>query len=178
MSSDTDLIEVTRAVRANSTSVWLDCPHCMVESQHEASAYKGPNDSGVFVIAPIVTYGVVCGSCDGAFIFRPKAVDPVHSQQLVEFFQGLTFDPNGARDWPFTTEVEQLVTVAWLREFEDGTQQFMDADEEPPQVYSPRLTPDALERFCEANIEAYRAFHDSHEAALDRRESVPMIPFW
>lgn len=99
-------------------------------------------------------------------------------EQLLSHLAGLEFDPNGARDWPFTTEVEMLLTVAWLRVFDDGTQQFMDADQEPPQVYSPRLTPDALERFCEANIEAYRAFHDGHEAALDRRESVPMVPFW
>jgi hypothetical protein len=70
------------------------------------------------------------------------------------------------------------VTVAWLEEFEDGTQQFIDADQEPPHIYSPRLAPEALERFCETNIELYRTFHDAHEAALDRREPVPMTPFW
>ncbi|OKS58580.1 hypothetical protein PsaNZ65_02910 [Pseudomonas syringae pv. actinidiae] len=96
----------------------------------------------------------------------------------MKFFKSLTFDPNGARDWPFTTEVETLVTVAWLEEFEDGTQQFIDADQEPPHIYSPRLDPEALERFCETYIELYRTFHDVHEAALDRREPVPMTPFW
>jgi hypothetical protein len=98
--------------------------------------------------------------------------------KAIRFFESLTFDPNGARDWPFTTEVETLVTVAWLEEFEDGTQQFIDADQEPPHIYSPRLAPEALERFCETNIELYRTFHDAHEAALDRREPVPMTPFW
>lgn len=98
--------------------------------------------------------------------------------KAIGFFESLTFDPNGARDWPFTTEVETLVTVAWLQEFEDGTQQFIDADQEPPHIYSPRLDPEALERFCETNIELYRTFHDMHEAALDRRQSVPMTPFW
>ncbi|SOS30029.1 putative transmembrane protein (plasmid) [Pseudomonas cerasi] len=98
--------------------------------------------------------------------------------KAIKFFESLTFDPNGARDWPFTTEVETLVTVAWLEEFEDGTQQFIDADQEPPHIYSPRLDPEALERFCETNIEHYRTFHDAHEAALDRREPVPITPFW
>lgn len=99
-------------------------------------------------------------------------------QKAARFFESLTFDPNGSRDWQFTTEVETLVTVAWLEEFEDGTQQFIDADQEPPHIYSPRLAPDALERFCETNIELYRTFHDTHEAALDRRDPVPMTPFW
>lgn len=130
-----------------------------------------------------------CEACNAQFEVYPdgktELVSAPRSGPLTErglkaikFFESLTFDPNGARDRPFTTEVETLVTVAWLQEFEDGTQQFMDADQEPPQVYSPRLAPEALERFCEANIETYRAFHDKHEAALDRRESVPLTPFW
>jgi Zn finger protein HypA/HybF involved in hydrogenase expression len=105
---------------------------------------------------------------------RPTARTP---EQIMQYFQGLEFDPNGARDWPFTTEVEILLTVPVLRVFDDGTLQFMD-DDAVELVYSPRLDPEALERFCEANIETYRAFHDEHETALDRRESVPLTPFW
>ncbi|MBX8557041.1 hypothetical protein K5D56_21500 [Pseudomonas cichorii] len=95
-----------------------------------------------------------------------------------EFFQSLIFDPNGARDWPFITEVEVLLTVAWLHMFEDGTQQFIDENPEPAQIYSPRLAPEALELFCKVNIDKYRNFHSEHEAELDQRESVPMPPFW
>lgn len=241
--SESDLPEISKPVRRDTTSVLLVCPHCLEPDRHLASAWQQINSEGVFVVAQTVTYGVVCQSCQGAFYFRPKAAEqawpsgptmdvdcpncsrtvatqismvrdndlplrpedceacnaqfevypdgktelvsapssgPLTERGLkaIRFFESVTFDPNGARDWPFTTEVEQLVTVAWLHEFEDGTQQFMDADQKPPRVYSPRLTPDALERFCEANIKAYREFHDSHEAALDRRESVPMVSFW
>lgn len=241
--SDSDFPEISKPVRHDTTSVLLVCPHCLESDEYQASSWQQINTKGVFVIAPTVTYGVICQACQGAFHFRPKAskygwpsgsnmevecpncartmatqismvrdndlplrpedceacnaqfeVYPDGKTELVsaprsgppteralkaiKFFESVTFDPNSARDWPFTTEVEQLVTVAWLHEFDDGTQQFMDADQEPPQVYSPRMTPGALERFCEENIEAYRAFYDNNEAALDRRESVPMVPFW
>lgn len=130
-----------------------------------------------------------CEDCNAQFEVYPDGktvlVSVPASGQLsdralkaIKFFESLTFDPNGPRDWPFTTEVETLVTVAWLHEFEDGTLQFLDADQQPPHVYSPRLDPEALERFCETNIDAYRSFHDKHEVALDRRESVAMTPFW
>ncbi|NMY13744.1 hypothetical protein HBO38_36160 [Pseudomonas veronii] len=74
MSSDSDLMEVVSAIEPGSTSVWLECPHCSADAQHQASAYKGPSDSGVFVIAPTVTYGVTCDACGKAFYFRPKAL--------------------------------------------------------------------------------------------------------
>ncbi|WP_282366547.1 hypothetical protein [Pseudomonas sp. PS02290] len=93
-------------------------------------------------------------------------------------FQSLTFDPNGARDWPYTTEVEALLTVAWLHVFEDGTQQFIDEDQAPSQIYSPRLGPEELELFCKVNIDSYRNFHSEHEAELDHRKPVQMTPFW
>jgi hypothetical protein len=130
-----------------------------------------------------------CETCLSVFEVYPDgktvaismpATGPItpRGKELIGFFQSFTFDPDGARSWPFTTEVETLVTVAWLYEFEDGTCQFMDAHKEPPQAYSPRMTPEALELFCKVNIETYRAFHEANEDALDRREPVPMTPFW
>lgn len=130
-----------------------------------------------------------CEACNAQFEVYPNGktelVSAPHSGppterglKAIKFFESVTFDPHGARDWPFTTEVEALVTVALLHEFEDGSRQLVDADHEPPHFYSPRLDPEVLERFCERNIESYRSFHRKHEAALDRRESVPMTPFW
>lgn len=130
-----------------------------------------------------------CGGCGADFevfpdgktvaVSAPGIGDPVaQGRRGAELFQTLTFDPNGSRDWPYTTEVEALLTVAWLHVFEDGTQQFIDDDQEPSQIYSPRLSPEALELFCEVNIDSYRKFHSEHEAELDLRESVPMTPFW
>lgn len=241
--NESDLPEISKPVRHDTASVLLVCPHCLEPDRHQASAWQQINTEGVFVVAPTVTYGVVCQSCQGAFYFRPKAAEhawpsgsamdvecpncartvatqigvvrdddlPLRPEdceecnaqfevypdgktelvsaprsgppterglKAIKFFESVTFDPNGARDWPFTTEVEGLVTVAWLHEFEDGTQQFMDADQQPPHLYSPRLTPEALERFCEENIGAYEKFHSDHSAELDRRDSVYMKPFW
>ncbi|VVN26567.1 hypothetical protein PS623_04564 [Pseudomonas fluorescens] len=131
-----------------------------------------------------------CESCNAQFevysdgrtvlVSAPSQENPLTERSLkaLRFFESVTFDPNGTRDWPFTTEVESLLTIAWLIEFEDGSLQFMDSDQEPPQIYSPRLNQEALELFCKEQIEVYRAFHAKHEAALDRRESVPLKPFW
>lgn len=126
-----------------------------------------------------------CEECFADFDVYPDGstkMDPVQEKRHKgvdrSLLHSLEFDPNGARDWPFTTEVEMLLTVPWLRLFEDGTQQFLNSDEEPHLSYSPRLSPQDLESFCETNIEAYRSFHSAHEEALDRRERVPMTPFW
>lgn len=182
-------LPVTRKIESQATNkhVWpagetmdVACPNCagMVATQ-----------IGVVRDDDLPLRPEDCEGCNAQFEVYPDGktvlvsaphLGPLSERglQAIKFFESLTFDPNGARDWPFTTEVETLVTVAWLQEFEDGTQQFIDADQEQPHVYSPRLDPEALERFCEANIELYRSFHDKHEAELDRREPVAMTPFW
>lgn len=172
-------LEVIKAIRPGSNSVLLHCPHCHQPNRHQAASWPQVNVDGFFIIAPTTAYGVTCNDCNEAFCFKPKAaVEPWPEGNTMDEFETLTFDPNGARDWPYTTEVESLLTVPWLREFSDGTQQFMDDDQNPVYVYSPRLPPEELERFCETHIEFYRAFYAEHERALDRRERVPMAPFW
>ena len=42
----------------------------------------------------------------------------------------------------------------------------------------PRMTPDALERFCEENMDRYVAFHQKYERQLLRCERIPMEKFW
>ncbi|CAD0264264.1 hypothetical protein DENIT_20153 [Pseudomonas veronii] len=92
--------------------------------------------------------------------------------------QVIHFNPAGAEQAPFTTEVEILLGGVARLMFPDGTEQFVDGDDEPVHVYSPRLSPDALERFCEAHIERYQEFHSKHERQLIRCERVPMEKFW
>ncbi|WP_421556772.1 hypothetical protein [Pseudomonas kitaguniensis] len=92
--------------------------------------------------------------------------------------QVVHFNPAGDEQWPFTTEVEILLGGVARLIFPDGTEQFVDDDEEPVYVYSPRLLPEALERFCEANIENYQEFHTKHVRQLIRCERVPMEDFW
>lgn len=92
--------------------------------------------------------------------------------------QVIHFNPAGAEQAPFTTEVEILLGGVARLMFPDGTEQFVDDDEEPVHVYSPRLLPEALERFCEAHIERYQEFHTKHERQLIRCERVSMEKFW
>ena len=88
------------------------------------------------------------------------------------------FDPTGADEAPYTTEVEILLGGVCRVVFPDGTEQFMDDDDEPVHIYSPRLLPEALERFCEENIKHYMDFHDKHERQILRCERISMEQFW
>ena len=62
--------------------------------------------------------------------------------------------------------------------YPDGTLQFADQDCTPVAVYSPRLEEQALETFCEQNIEQYRAHHKKHKAAIQEYETPAIEPFW
>lgn len=90
----------------------------------------------------------------------------------------LVFDPEGSVNFPNKTEVEILLGGVPVAIFDDGTEQFMDDYEDPIYEYSPRLTPDELERFCEENMDKYVAFHHKHERQLLRCERIPMEKFW
>lgn len=92
--------------------------------------------------------------------------------------QVIYFNPAGADQAPFTTEVEILLGGMARLMFPDCTEQFVDDDDEPVHIYSPRLSPEALERFCKAHIERYQEFHRKHERQLIRCERVPMEKFW
>jgi len=88
------------------------------------------------------------------------------------------FDPDASETAPNTTAVEILLGGVGRLMFPDGTQQFVDNDEEPVLIYSPRLTPDELEQFCEQHLERYERFHQEHEEQLMDFERVAMEAFW
>lgn len=88
------------------------------------------------------------------------------------------FDPNASKNAPYTTAVEILLGGMGRLMFPDGTEQFVDDDAEPALIYSPRLLPDDLERFCEQNLDRYERFHQEHEEQLMNFERVEMEAFW
>lgn len=88
------------------------------------------------------------------------------------------FDPAGGASAPNTTAVEILLGGVGRLVFSDGTEQFVDDDTGPILIYSPRLKPEALERFCGENMANYERFRQDHEAQLENFERVPMDPFW
>jgi hypothetical protein len=92
--------------------------------------------------------------------------------------QTIHFDPDASKNAPSITAVEILLGGVGRLMFPDGTQQFVDDDVEPALIYSPRLPPEDLERFCEQNLARYERFHQEHEAQLMEFERVAMEAFW
>lgn len=92
--------------------------------------------------------------------------------------QVIYFEPTESEKFPFISEVEILLGGVGRLMFPDGTQQFIDDNEEPAYIFSPRLKECDLEIFCEINIERYRAFHNANSAKLLQYESVFMEKFW
>lgn len=88
------------------------------------------------------------------------------------------FDPNASKSAPNTTAVEILLGGVGRLMFPDGTEQFVDDDAEPALIYSPRLKPGDLERFCEQHLDHYERFHQAHEERLMNAERVAMQAFW
>lgn len=88
------------------------------------------------------------------------------------------FDPNASKTAPNTTAVEILLGGVGRLMFPDGTEQFVDDDAEPALIYSPRLKPGELERFCEQHLDHYERFHQAHEEQLMNDERVAMEAFW
>lgn len=85
---------------------------------------------------------------------------------------------SGVDETPFITKVEVLIGGVPRLLYPDGTQQFVDDEEEPVHVFSPRLKEDALETFCKENIERYREFHQANMVALLECDRVGMEKFW
>lgn len=89
------------------------------------------------------------------------------------------FEPDRARLFPAITEVEMLLGGIPRAIFPDGTLQFMDQDQCPVAVYSPRLVEDSLEEFCRNNMEHYLAYYAKYEKLIEAFEPAPPIePFW
>ncbi|WP_071547542.1 hypothetical protein [Pseudomonas aeruginosa] len=79
---------------------------------------------------------------------------------------------------PNLAEVESLLGGIGRSVFPDGTEQFQEKDGSTLHVFSPRLHPDDLERFCEENLGRYQAHHDAHADALNSYQIVPIDHFW
>jgi hypothetical protein len=88
------------------------------------------------------------------------------------------FRPDKAGEIPFTTEVELMLGGIGRAMYPDGTLQFVDQACTPVAVYSPRLEEQALEAFCEQNIEQYRAHHQKHKAEIQEDVTPAIDPFW
>ncbi|MBL1904903.1 hypothetical protein ELE61_30345, partial [Klebsiella pneumoniae] len=73
---------------------------------------------------------------------------------------------------PFITEVEMLIGGVPRLMYPDGTEQFADDESETVLIYSPRLTEQELEAFCESNIEHYRTFHEKNLKHILRGDRV------
>ncbi|KAA8698865.1 hypothetical protein [Pseudomonas cannabina] len=117
-------------------------------------------------------------SADGstALMLAPASQSMLRSCGLLN--KTLVFDPDGCKNAPYTTAVEILLGGVGRLMFPDGTEQFVDDDAEPALIYSPRLQPEALERFCAEHMERYERFHEEHEAQLAGFERVAMDAFW
>ncbi|PBP37507.1 hypothetical protein [Pseudomonas syringae] len=117
-------------------------------------------------------------SADGttALILAPAAHCTARGRELLN--TTIHFDPDASKNAPYTTAVEILLGGVGRLMFPDGTEQFVDDDAEPALIYSPRLQPDALERFCEEHMDRYERFHKEHEAQLAGFERIAMDAFW
>jgi len=88
------------------------------------------------------------------------------------------FCPDDIKGHPYSVEVEILLGGIPRAMFDDGTMQFLDQGTDPVMAFSPRLDEDALEAFCEAHIEKYRAHHDQHRHLIADYETPGIEQFW
>lgn len=68
--------------------------------------------------------------------------------------------------------------VSGVCDFDDGTYMIGELAAGPGFIYSPRLTAEKLNDFCEVNFPHYEEFLSKNEAAIEQGKLVPMKPFW
>ncbi|SHO23807.1 Putative transmembrane protein [Moritella viscosa] len=91
----------------------------------------------------------------------------------------VTFNPDGGNTHPNIAMVEGLLGGVGRLVFPDGTVQFAENETYPDVVYSPRLTEDELEVFCESNLSKYEAYFETNIEAIDKGDELPPINvFW
>lgn len=91
----------------------------------------------------------------------------------------IVFDPDGFKKHSYIAEVEVLLGGIGRLCFPDGTFQFAENETYPDIVYSPRLTEDELEIFCEENLNHYIAYYEMHREKIDAyKEAPPIAKFW
>jgi hypothetical protein len=91
----------------------------------------------------------------------------------------VTFDPEGAKSYPNTSMVEDLLGGVGILCFPDNTVQFAENETYPDVVYSPRLTNPELEQFCLENLAEYERYFETNRDAIDKGDDLPPIEqFW
>jgi hypothetical protein len=126
---------------------------------------------------------VDCFDCNAEFILNSNGSTelPARTKNQSRQMEPITiFDPDGWKNFPFTTQVEVLLGGVGRAVYPDDTEQFLDQgmNGEVELTYSPRLAPDELEEFCRKNIAHYEAFNAAHAHELDECKRVPMVQFW
>lgn len=69
-----ELTEIEQTISTDTSSVELKCPECGAQNEHSATSWPKINPDGVFIVSPVVTYGVTCTACNGDFLFKPHSV--------------------------------------------------------------------------------------------------------
>lgn len=88
----------------------------------------------------------------------------------------VTFNPDGCTN---IAMVEMFLGGVGRLVFPDGTVQFAENDMYPDVVYSPRLTEDELEKFCEVNLSKYETYFENNFELIDKGDKLPPIEvFW
>lgn len=88
---------------------------------------------------------------------------------------GLTFD----QMFPYMAAVGDYLGGLKPVCFDDGAWQFRTQDKKSSAVYSPRLKPFDLEKFCQNNLDQYTKFYDENWDAVKIPKSLPAIKiFW
>lgn len=107
----------------------------------------------------------------------PVQVAPVKEWENFPMFLDLDL----GKRCPSIAEVMDRLLIS-LYSFPDGSCQLA-ADSSSPTgmpitMYSPRLSEDGLEWFCNEYMPKYLDFYETHHSRLERMETVPMEPFW
>jgi hypothetical protein len=89
------------------------------------------------------------------------------------------FEPDKVDQFPFSALVENYLGGVGQLIFGDGTFQFAENNTYPEVVYSPRLSEEDLEKFCEENIAHYETYFENHLDAINEGKNIPPIErFW
>lgn len=79
---------------------------------------------------------------------------------------------------PNMKRVEILLGGVCQVMYEDGTQQFVSESNGEVFLYSPRMLPEELERFCEENLDKYKSINEVFKAEIAEMEDFKIEPFW
>ncbi|TBW57388.1 hypothetical protein EZI54_06945 [Marinobacter halodurans] len=130
---------------------------------------RGQNELNDEVVSPPRRPGQTSGPIDLAF----------NSGGAVDQKADVIFDPHGAKTHPNIAAVEQYLGGIGTLVFDDDTLQFAEHKSFPDTVYSPRLSEEQLETFCQEHLDRYEAYFKENFEAIERGDEKPPIGrFW